>query len=107
MPIFTRSDYSRTLRLANKATRQPVDLTGFTFELVIKATRDAAARLACLANGAGLTVPAPTTGCITMTLSADQTSAIGAGDRVWALYRTDGGRRLALASGKMTVREGV
>jgi hypothetical protein len=33
--------------------------------------------------------------------------AIGAGDRVWGLYRTDGGRRLALATGKMRVLQGV
>jgi hypothetical protein len=33
--------------------------------------------------------------------------AIGAGDRVWGLYRTDGGRRLALATGKMRVQQGV
>jgi hypothetical protein len=74
---------------------------------VVKATRDAADRLACLTIGAGLTVADPTTGCICMALTADQTSAIGAGDRVWALYRTDGGHRIALASGKMMVREGV
>jgi hypothetical protein len=59
MPIFTRSDYSRTLRLANRTTKLPVDLTGFTFELVVKATRDAADRLACLTIGAGLTVAGP------------------------------------------------
>lgn len=105
--IFTGSDYSRTLRLASRANRLPIDLTGQTFELVVKAKRDDSARLACLTLGAGLTVADPATGCVTLALTAQQTSAIGAGERVWALYRTDGGRRLALASGKMMVREGV
>lgn len=107
MPIFTKSDYSRVLRLANRTTRQPIDLTGFAFELVVKAKRDDAQPLASLMLGAGLAVTDCSSGCVSMALTALQTSAIGAGDRFWALYRTDGGRRLCLASGKMIVREGV
>lgn len=107
MPIFTKSDYSRDLRLLSRATKLPLDLTGFTFELVVKAARGDAQPLLALTLGQGLACPIPTSGSVQITLTAAQTSAIGAGDRPWALYRTDGGRRLSLASGKMIVREGV
>lgn len=107
MPIFTRSDYARTLRLADRTTKAPIDLTGFEFEFVVKAKRDDADPVLTLTLGGGLSCPDPGSGGLQLALTADQTTAIGAGNRVWALFRTDGGRRLVLASGKMVVREGL
>lgn len=107
MPIFTRSDYSRGIALKSRANGQPIDITGYAFELVVKAKRDDGSPLLCLTMGAGLSVPNSADGRVIMALTAEQTTAIGAGERVWALYRTDGAQRLCLASGKMTVREGV
>lgn len=107
MPILTGSDYDRDIRVLSHATKAPVDLTGFAIEMVVKAQRGDAVALLTLAIGSGLAVAAPTNGTITLSLTAAQTSLIGAGDRVWGLYRVDGGRRLALATGKMRVLEGV
>lgn len=107
MPIFTGSDFARAIRLVDRSSGQPVDLTGFEFELCIKRQTKDAVALAELSMGNGLAVPDPSDGRVLMTLTAAQTTEIGAGGRVWALYRTDGGRRLPLASGKMIVRKGI
>lgn len=107
MPILTNSDYDREIRLRSRSSGAAVDLTDFALELVIKAQRGDLVALATLAIGSGLAVPAPASGCVELSLTAQQTDAIGAGDRVWGLYRVDGGRRLALATGKMRVTEGV
>lgn len=105
MPILTGSDYSREIRFTDGAG--PLDLTGCGLELVIKARRGDAPPLVTLTIGAGLEVADPASGRAVMTLTAEQTSAIGAGDRLWAIYRCDGGRRLCLASGRMRVRRGL
>jgi len=104
MAILTKSDWSGQILL--KSAGAALDLTGFTFDFVIKARRSASSALVTLTVGNGLTVDAAA-GKVTIVLTAAQTSAIGSGDRYFALYRTDGGRRLALVSGKMIVREGV
>lgn len=107
MPILTNSDYQRGIRLASRSSKQPIDLTGFGFELVVKAQRGAAEALLTLTVGAGLTVPDPAAGIVQIAMTAQQTGDVGEGERVWALFRTDGGRRLCLASGKMIFRQGV
>jgi hypothetical protein len=85
MPILTGSDYSREIRFTDGAA--PLDLTGCGLELVIKARRGDGPALVTLSIGGGLEVSDPTSGRVTMTLTAAQTSAIGAGDRQWAIYR--------------------
>lgn len=107
MSILTGSDYQRDIRLQRRSDKAPIDLTGFDLQMCVKVRRGDAQALLTLAVGSGLTIAAPASGVITLALTAAQTTAIGAGDRVWGLYRTDGGRRLALATGTMRVLQGV
>lgn len=107
MPILTGSDYQRDILLLKKSDKSPLDLTGFDLQLCVKAQRGDALALLTLALGNGLTVANPASGTITLALTAAQTTAIGPGVRVWGLYRTDGGHRLALATGQMRVLQGV
>lgn len=106
MPILTGSDYDREIQFRTRS-KQPVDLTGFDLQMCIKAQRSDAAPLLVLALGAGLTLLDAAAGRVALSLTAAQTSAIGAGERVFGLYRTDNGRRLALATGRMRVQLGV
>jgi hypothetical protein len=64
-------------------------------------------RRCCCWRSAGLTIIDALGGRAATSLTAAQVDAIGAGDRVWGLYRTDGGKRLALATGRMRVLQGV
>jgi hypothetical protein len=105
MPILTGSDYSREIRFTSGEA--PLDLTGFALELVIKARRGIAPALVTLTIGDGLSIADPADGRVVMSLTAAQTTAIGAGERLWAIYRCDGGRRLCLASGRVRVRRGL
>lgn len=105
--ILTGSDYAREIRLRARSTGAPVDLTGFALGLCVKAQRGDPAALRRFALGDGLSVADPASGVVTLAMSADDTTQIGAGQRVWALYRTDGGRKLALATGKMRVLAGI
>jgi hypothetical protein len=107
MPILTGSDYSREIRFQSRATKQAIDLTGFDLQMCIKAERSDLSALLVLGLGSGLTITDAVGGKVAMALTAAQTTLIGAGDRVWGLYRTDGGKRLALATGKMRVSQGV
>jgi hypothetical protein len=105
MSILTGSDYSREIRFTSGTA--PLDLTGCGLEMVIKARRGDAPALVTLTIGDGLDLADPVNGRVTMSLLAAQTTLIGAGDRLWAIYRCDGGRRLCLASGRMRVRRGL
>jgi hypothetical protein len=107
MAILTGSDFAREIRLQKSSDKSAVDVTGFDLQLCIKARRGDVRVLLLLSIGSGLAVSDATNGRLTLSLSAEQTTAIGAGPRVWGLFRVDGGRRLALATGKMTVRQGV
>jgi hypothetical protein len=107
MPILTGADYQRDIRLLKQSDKSPVDLTGFALQLCIKAQRGDAQALLVLTLGSGLTVADPTTGTITLAMTAAQTTAIGVGSRVWGLYRTDGDRRVAIATGQMRVQQGI
>lgn len=107
MTMTTDSDYSREIRFSALSSRRPIDLTGFQLEMVIKAQRGAAVPLMTLTLGAGLTITDAAEGAVVMELTAQQMAQIGAGQRVWGIYRVDGARRLALATGKMIVREGL
>jgi hypothetical protein len=107
MPIMTGCDYQRDIRLQRQSNKAPVDLTGFDLELCVKAQRGDGQALLVLALGDGLAIADPTAGVVTLDMSCDHTDAIGAGDRVWGLYRIDGARRLPLATGKMHVQQGI
>jgi hypothetical protein len=107
MPILTGSDYAREIHCRSRSTRQPVDLTGFDLQMCIKAQRGDPSPLLVLGRDNGLTISDAPGGVVTLALSAAQTTLLGPGDRVWGLYRTDGGKRLALATGKMRVTQGV
>jgi hypothetical protein len=107
MPILTGSDYAREIRLQRRSDKSPVSLAGFDLQLCVKAQRGDAQALLVLSIGNGLTVTDAAAGKVTLELTAAQTTAIGAGDRVWGLYRTDAGKRLALATGRMRVLQGV
>lgn len=107
MPILTGSDYFREIRFQARTNKQPVDLTGFDLQMCIKAQRSDQAPLLVLGLNSGLTVTDAAGGKMTLALTAAQTTLIGAGDRVWGLYRVDGDKRLALATGKMRVMQGV
>jgi hypothetical protein len=107
MPILTGSDYAREIRFQSRATKQAIDLTGFDLQMCIKAQRSDLAALLTLGLGSGLTITDAAGGKVALALTAAQTSLIGPGERVWGLYRIDGGKRLALATGKMRVLQGV
>lgn len=108
MSIFTKADWSRGVTLRSKATRAPISLAGWALEMVVKATRADDAALATLstANG-GLVIDSVASGRFEILMTAEQTTAIGAGDRVFAIYRTDNGQRQRLMSGRLTVAEGI
>jgi hypothetical protein len=105
LPILTGSDYSRPIRFTSGSA--PLDLTGCGLEMVIKAKLRAPAPLLTLTMGAGLAVPSPADGIAILTLTGAQTTQIGVGERVWAIYRCGSGQRICLATGKMTVRRGL
>jgi hypothetical protein len=105
LPILTGSDYSRPIRFRSGGA--PLDLTGCGLEMVIKAKRRDADPLLTLTIGVGLAVPAPADGVAILTLTGGQTTQIGIGERVWAIYRCGSGQRVCLATGKMTVRRGL
>jgi hypothetical protein len=107
MPILTGSDFDRDIRLLKSSDKSPIDLTGFDLQLCIKTRRGDAQALLLLSLGNGLAISDAANGLIALSLTAQQTTDIGAGPRVWGLYRVDGGRRLALATGRMIVRHGV
>jgi hypothetical protein len=108
--IFTKADYTKGFTLRSRASKAPIPLAGWALEMVVKATRDAVAPLLTItsAPGGGITIDAASVGRFVIAITADQmTDAIGAGDRVFAIYRTDGGQRSRIMSGRMTVREGI
>lgn len=108
MAIYTKADYSRGVTLRDRATRQPIPIAGWALEMVIKNTRaDAAALLTLSTATRGLTLDAVNTGRFVIAMTKDDTTAIGAGDKVFAIYRTDGGQRVRVLSGRLVVREGV
>jgi hypothetical protein len=77
--------------------------------MVVKATRDAAEPELTLTSepAAGLAIDLTQPGFFSISLTAAQTTALGAGDHVFAVYRTDGGQRARLMSGLLVVRDGV
>lgn len=103
---MTKSDWAREVQLRG-AGGAGADVTGWTFEFLIRAQRSSPTALLTLNSAPGIAVVDAPGGKIRLALTGAQTSSIGAGDRAFALYRTDGGRRLCLVSGKMIVREGV
>lgn len=109
MSIFTKADWSRGVTLRSKATRAPIPIVGWALEMVVKATRaDQVALLRLTTDtGGGLVIDPASPGRFQINMRADQTAAIGAGGRVFAIYRTDGGSRALLMSGRMNVAEGV
>lgn len=105
IPILTGADYARPIRFT--AAGAPYDLTGCGLEMVIKARRRDDEALLTLTIGDGLAVPAPAEGVAILTLTGDQTTDLGVGERVWAIYRCSAGQRVPLATGKMTIRRGL
>jgi hypothetical protein len=89
-------------------TKAAVPLDGWTLEMVVKAKRSDAVPLATLSTTNGKLVLDPgTPGRFIIQMTATDTNAIGAGDRPFAIYRTDGGQRTTIMSGTLVVREGV
>lgn len=108
MALQTHADWSRGVVLRSRATRGPIDLSGWSLELVVKAKRaDDAPLLTLSTDSGGLELDPTATGRFIISMSAQQTGDLGAGERVFAVYRTDGGRRQCVLSGRMIVKEGV
>lgn len=108
MAIYTKADYSRGVTLRARATRQPIPIAGWALEMVIKATRAAAEPLLTLSTANGkLALDPAAPGRFIIQMTETDTNAIGAGDKVFAVYRTDGGQRARVLSGRLVVREGV
>lgn len=108
MAIYTKADYSRGVTLRDRATRQPIPIGGWALEMVIKAKRSDVAALLTLSTATrGLALDPLQPGRFIITMTPDDTNAIGAGDKVFAVYRTDGGMRVRVLSGRLVVREGI
>lgn len=109
MAAFTKADFTAPFALRHKADKAPVDVTGWGLEFVVKATRasvDPLFRATTAINPAAFSIDAPA-GLIAIKIAAASMDAIGAGERVFGLYRTDGGRRERIATGRLNVLEGV
>lgn len=108
MAIYTKADYSRGVTLRHRSTRQPIPLTGWALEMVIKDRRADVAPLLTLSTANGqLTLDPDNVGRFIIAMNANETTAIGAGDKVFAIYRVDGGQRTRVLSGRLVVREGI
>lgn len=101
----TKSDFA--IEITVRSAGVAVDITGWALEMDIRQNNALGALLLVLTTGAGLALTAPTQGKFSIFMSAAQTTVIGAGDRVFAIYRTDGGQRLAIITGRLSVQEGV
>lgn len=94
--------------LRSRATRAPIDVSGWALEMVVKAKRADTDPLLTLSTAqGGLSLDPATPGRIIIQMTALQTCAIGAGNRVFAIYRVDGGQRLAVLTGRLSLLEGV
>jgi hypothetical protein len=109
MAIYTKADYTRGVTLRSRATKTPIPLDGWALELLVRASRAAPTEELLLTSepAGGLTLDPANVGRFEINLTAAQTTALGAGDHAFAVYRVDGGKRARIMSGRLVVKEGV
>jgi hypothetical protein len=84
----------------------PINLTGYTAQLQLRTSYDAASASLSLANGTGITITA-NTGNIAILATATQTNSLVAGDYVYDLEITLSGEVTRLIQGRAIVRPQV
>jgi hypothetical protein len=92
--------------LYKDSENSPIDLTGYTAQLQLRTSYDAASASLNLSNGSGITITA-NTGSIAIVATATQTNALIAGDYVYDLEITLSGEVTRLIQGRAIVRPQV
>jgi hypothetical protein len=87
----------------NDDSGDPINLTGYTARMQVRASYDSATSVLALTNGSGLTLGGAA-GTITLAVSATQSASVAAANYVYDLeLQSGGGEVVRLVEGTLTV----
>lgn len=96
LEIYKGATFSRAFTFKNRATKQPIDLTGYTPKAQIRPAENSA----ILSKEFVLTISG---GTVTMQLSASDTAELAPGVQAWDLKLSDNGNVTYWIRGKVLI----